>query len=115
MNFDYRETYYKGKDFWRVYLQGQDLHGCWDHFRSGDTLKIEYETLSGYWKVRSFEGLCVSKKNHHGNCRYTLYKVIKGTKIFFSVDIENPYILNVTRVKTNHHRYKNHNIKHLFR
>lgn len=87
------------KNNWKFYLKGQTL--CkYNSFKPGDTLEVKYETLGGYWKVRIFEGRCIARRRHNGVSRYSLYKVIKGTKIIFTIDGDNPHIIEMTRTKS---------------
>jgi ribosomal protein L19 len=99
---------------WKSLLKGQAL-GQYKNFEPGDTLEVKYETLGGYWKVRIFEGLCIAKRQHNGVCRYSLYTVIKGTKIVFSIDADNPHIIEMTRLKTNYGRYNKAKLRYLLK
>lgn len=102
------------KNNWKFYLKGQTLRK-YNKFKPGDTLEVKYETLGGYWKVRIFEGLCIAKRRHNGVSRYSLYTVIKGTKIIFTIDGDNPHIVEMTRLKTNFGRYNKAKLRYLLK
>jgi ribosomal protein L19 len=50
----------------------------------GDSISLKYETKSGYWSVRQFTGLCVSKSCKGFNERYVLRNVVSGHPVEFS-------------------------------
>lgn len=84
---------------WKKHLLGRKL-GQFKRFKAGELLRIKYETLGGYWKVRYFEGVCISRRKHNGTCRYRLLTSIKGTNIEFSFDADNPQVLEIIRLNT---------------
>ena len=85
---------------WQYFLKGRDPFQFLD-YSVGDYIKVKYETLSGHWKVRSFTGLCISKRNHQGgSSRYSLKTYIKDIGIELSFDADNPHIVSMERVHT---------------
>lgn len=84
---------------WLNHLGGS-TENKFTEFLVGDSLQILYESTSGYWKGRTFVGLCISKKidQRTGNCRYLLRNFIKGVSVEFAFDSNNPQIISVSRL-----------------
>lgn len=68
------------------------------NIKIGDILSLEYESFGGYWNIKKFIGICISKKNKDINTRITLRNVIDNISIeysFFLYAMDNIFIKKI--------------------
>ena len=50
----------------------------------GDTASLQYESKSGFWRVRKFTGICMKKSYKGYNELYTLRNIVNGVPVELS-------------------------------
>lgn len=82
------------------YLLGLRQDTKFNDFGVGDVLLVRYEGSSGYWKARTFVGVCIAKTGatKKGNLRFILRNVIKGISVEFAFYYFSPTTIGVEKL-----------------
>jgi len=65
----------------------------------GDVLEVKYEIREGYWNIKKFTGICISKKNKGSNTKIILRNIVNNISVEYDFFLFGLDVLGIKKIR----------------